>query len=69
MGKLNFFLREKITDLDTPEIVIETEKEYTIQDYDKRNRLIKGEQFFGHLSTSFLCYSREIAPVINGHTS
>ena len=44
MGKLNFFLREKITDLDTPEIVIETEKEYTIQDYDKRQMYVTGSR-------------------------
>jgi len=44
MGKLNLFLREKITDLDTPEIVIETEKEYTIQDYDKRQMYVTGSR-------------------------
>lgn len=44
MGKLNVFLREKISGLDTPEVVIETEKELTILDYDKRQMYVTGSR-------------------------
>ena len=36
MAKLNVFIREKITDLNTPDHIVETEYEKTIYDYDKR---------------------------------
>ncbi len=36
MASLNVFIREKIEDLNTPDHIIETSKDYTVYDYDKR---------------------------------
>lgn len=36
MANLNVFIREKIEDLNTPDHIIETSKDYTVYDYDKR---------------------------------
>jgi hypothetical protein len=44
MATLNVFLREKINGLDTPEVIIETEKSYTIQNYDKRQLFVTGSR-------------------------
>jgi hypothetical protein len=43
-GKINLFIRERITGLDTPEVVYETEREFTIADYDKRQLYITGSR-------------------------
>jgi len=43
-GKLNLFIRERITGLESPEVVYETENEVIIADYDKRQLYITGSR-------------------------